>query len=437
MVKTSDAQVSDAPSLGSSIGSLLIVSLAIGVGFTMLQSFGIMAESAKAELHLSDSALAVIQGVSAAVSLVLFSIPIGIWVDRQNRVFIMIVMALGWTLGTFLTAIAPDPKVLFLARMLTGIGTTGGLTAVLSLASDYCRPDQRGRALLLPNISKTAGIGAGFTVAGLLLGAAAAHRLPALIHTTPWRSAQWVLGIASALLILPLLLLREPQRHETEAGPSAPLKVVLEEMKSRRRWIIPLFVGQTTVVMADAAAGIWISPVLQRSYHLQPGDFAGWLGALVFVTGIIGSVIGGLAADAGQKSQVRGGLLAGAVVAAIIGIPSALFPIMPSVVGAAIGVGSLMLAGSVTGIIASVALTVWLPNELRGLCIGAFITIAGLIGFGIAPSLVTMVSRSLGGEQHLGAALAIVGTIVSIVSVVGFAVSMRHAPVADFDSPVR
>lgn len=436
-MKPADAQISDAPSLGSSIGSLLIVSLAIGVGFTMLQSFGIMAESAKAELHLSDSALAVIQGVSAAVSLVLFSIPIGIWVDRQNRVFIMIVMALGWTLGTFLTAIAPDTKALFLARMLTGIGTTGGLTAVLSLASDYCRPEQRGRALLIPNISKSAGIAAGFTVAGLLLGATAAHRLPTLFHTTPWRNAQWVLGIASALLILPLLLLREPQRHETEAGPSAPLKVVLREMKSRRNWIIPLFVGQTTVVMADAAAGIWISPVLQRSYHLQPADFAGWLGALVFVTGIIGTVIGGLAADAGQKSRVRGGLLAGAIVAAIIGIPSALFPIMPSVIGVAIGVGSLMLAGSVTGIIAAVALTVWLPNELRGLCIGAFITIAGLIGFGIAPSLVTVVSRSLGGEQHLGAALAIVGTIVSIISVIGFAISMRHAPIIELDSPVR
>ncbi len=303
MMKRVAKQVGDVPALRSSIGSLLLVSLAIGVGFTMLQSFGIMAESAKAELNLSDSALAVVQGVSAAVSLVLFSIPIGIWVDRKNRVVIMIVMACGWTLGTFMTAAAPNMETLFLARMLTGIGTTGGLTAVLSLASDYCRPEQRGRALLIPNISKTAGIAAGFTVAGLLLGSTAVRHFPSLFHTSPWRNAQWVLGLASALLILPLFLLREPQRNEVEAGPSAPLRVVFGEMKSRRRWIIPLFVGQTTVVMADAAAGIWISPVLQRNYHLQPADFAGWLGALIFLTGIIGSVIGGVAADAGQKSH--------------------------------------------------------------------------------------------------------------------------------------
>ena len=182
-------------------------------------------------------------------------------------------------------------------------------------------------------------------------------------------------------LHLPLLLLREPKRHEVEAGPSAPFKVVLSELNARRGWIIPLFLGQTTVVMADAAAGIWVSPVLERFYHLQPGEFAGWLGALVFATGIVGSIIGGLVADMGQKSHIRGGLMIGAIAAAFVGVPSALFPIMPGVGTVAIAIGSLMLAGSVTAMVASVALTVWLPNELRGLGIGAFIAVAGLIGF--------------------------------------------------------
>jgi MFS family permease len=417
-----------APSIGRSILPLLLISLAMLVGFTMLQSFGIMAETAKAEMKLSDTALAVVQGVAAAIPLVLFSIPIGIWVDRWNRVAILIVMALGWTLGTFVTAAAGSPTILFFGRMLTAIGTTGGLTAVLSLASDYCRPEQRGRAIIIPNIAKTAGVAAGFAIAGLLLAQITARSIPALFGTTPWRSAQWMLGIGSALLILPLLLLREPARHEVEAGPTAPLKTVLAELGARRAWVIPVFVGQTSVVMADAAAGIWVSPVLERYYHLHPGDFAGWLGAVVFGTGIVGSIVGGLVADMGQKSRIRGGLMIGAIIAALVGVPSSLFPVMPSVVTLAIAVGSLMLAGSVTAMVASVALTVWLPNELRGLGIGAFIAVAGLIGFGIAPSLVTMVSGLLGGETHLNAALAIVGVSVSFLSVVGFWLAMRNAP---------
>jgi len=428
MVAHPEVTSAPAPSIGKSIGPLLLLSLSMLVGFTMLQSFGIMAETAKAEMHLSDTELAVVQGVAAAVPLVLFSIPIGIWVDRWNRVAILILMSVGWTLGTFVTAMAPSPTVLFFGRMLTAIGTTGGLTAVLSLASDYCLPEQRGRAIVIPNIAKTAGVAAGFAVAGLLLGGVTAHSLPAIFGSTPWRSAQWMLGIASAILVLPLFFLREPQRHEVEAGPSAPFKVVFAELSARSGWLLPLFVGQTSVVMADAAAGIWVSPVLERFYHLQPGEFGGWLGAIVFGTGIVGSIIGGLVADVGQKSRIRGGLMIGAIVAALIGIPCSLFPIMPSVATLAIAIGMLMLAGSVTAMVASVALTVWLPNELRGLGIGSFIAIAGLIGFGIAPSLVTLVSGWLGGESHLDTALAIVGVAVSLVSVAGFWLAMKRAP---------
>ena len=422
--------VTSEPTLGlkSSIGSLLLVSLAMLVGFTMMQSFGIMAESAKAEMGLSDTDLAIVQGVSAAIPLVLFSIPIGIWVDRWNRVAILIIMSIGWTLGTVITAAAPSTTILFFGRMLTAIGTTGGLTAVLSLASDYCRPEQRGRAIVIPNIAKTAGVAAGFTVAGLLLGAVAGQQLPNLFEASNWRSAQWFLALGSAVFILPLLFLREPDRHEVEAEPGAPIKVVLGELKARRAWIIPLFIGQTSVVMADAAAAIWVSPVLERDFHLTPAEFAGWVGAIVLVTGVLGSIIGGVVADMGQSSKVRGGLMIGAVAAAALGVPAALFPIMPGVGSFAIAFFLLTLAGNVTAMVASVALTVWLPNELRGLAIGAFIAIAGLIGFGIAPSLVTVVSAFLGGEGHLAPALAIVGVGVSIISVLGFWLAMKRAP---------
>ena len=173
--------------LASTVGPLLLISLAMLVGFTMMQSFGIMAESAKAELHLSDSALAVVQGVSAAIPLVIFSIPIGIWVDRSNRIAILLIMAIGWTIGTFVTAMASTTAILFVGRLLTSIGTTGGLTAVLSLASDYCLPQQRGRAIVIPNGAKTAGIAAGIAVAGVLLTAFTEGRLPNLFGATSWR----------------------------------------------------------------------------------------------------------------------------------------------------------------------------------------------------------------------------------------------------------
>lgn len=423
------ADAPPAPSILRSLAPLLILSLSVGAGFMMLQSFGIMAETAKHELKLSDAAIGFIQGGSAAVPLVLFSIPLGILVDRHNRVRLMIFLSLTWTLGTFMTAFGPNASILFIARMLTGIGTTGALTAVLSLAADLCRPEQRGRAMLIPTVGKTIGIAAGFAVAGALLGVFMGSGAPTWFGAlSSWRSAQLALGVVSAILTLPLFFLSEPPRHEVESASTAPFRVVMRELWERRGFLVPLFIGQATVVMADAAAGIWASPVLERSYHLRPAVFGQWLGAIVLVTGIVGALAGGLVADWGQKSGRRGGLLIGAVAAAAIGVPAALFPIMPSATGFALMIGLLLFAGTITGLIASVALTVLIPNELRGLSIGAFIAFAGLIGFGIAPSLVAWVSEFLGGEQHLGPALAIVGTIVSLASVAGFALAMRHAP---------
>jgi len=419
------------PPFARTLLPLLALALAMAVGFTMMGSFGTVQEGAKAELHLSDYTLSLIQGLSAALPLAVFSIPIGILVDRYNRVRMMIALALVWTLGTVLTGFAQGVPVLFVARMLTGIGTTGALTAALSLCADFCVPTQRGRAMLVVNLGKSLGFALALALSGALFGLFAHGSAPAwFAGMMPWRSVHLSLAVISVIAILPLFLLREPARQEVAAGTHAPFKVVAGELWARRVFLIPLFIGQISVVMADAAAGIWVSPVLSRNFHLQPDQFAGWMGTLLFGSGVVGAIVGGLSADRGQKSGRRGGLLIGAIVAAAVGVPAALFPIMPSVPLFGVAVGLLVTCGAVTGVVTSVALTVLIPNELRGLCIGAFIAIAGLIGYGLAPTLVAAASGMLGGEAHLAQGLAIVGVVTSAISVIAFTMAMRRAPVS-------
>ncbi len=426
------ATIALAPKSGfrSALPSLLALTLAMTIGFAMMGSFGTVQESVKAELRLTDATLGIIQGVSAGLALVVFSIPVGLLVDRFNRVRLMIALALVWTLGTALTAVAQDATMLFVARVLTATGTTGALTAALSLTADLCVPEQRGRAMLVVNLGKIAGVAGAFALGGWLFGAFTGGTLPTIAGMVPWRGTHVVLAIVSIVLIAPLLLLREPARREVAATTHAPFGVLAGQLWSRRRFLIPLFVGQVAVVMADNAALVWAAPVLSRRFGLQPGDFAGWMGALVLVSGLGGTLLGGFTADLGQKSGRRGGLLIGASVAAMLGVPAALFPIAPSVTWFALAFGLLSLCGAITGLATSVALTVLIPNELRGLCIGAFIAFAGLIGFGIAPPLVTLVSTMLGGEGHLAPALAIVGVVTGLLSVGAFLFAIRTAPVS-------
>ncbi|MBW6525009.1 MFS transporter [Sphingomonas sp. RHCKR47] len=435
--RTTPLQQNEALSSARFAGSavpLAALALAMMLGFTMMGSFGTVQESAKAELHLSDYTLSLVQGVSAALPLALFSIPIGILVDRFNRVRIMIALVALFVAGTALTGAARSVTVLFAARMLVGIGTTGALTAALSLCADLCAPAQRGRALLVINLGKSLGQALSFGLTGALFGLFVAGRVPALPAVgadTPWRAAHIALALLGATLLLPLFLLREPARQEVSAGTRAPFRVVAGELWARHTFLAPLFMGQISVVMADAAAGIWAAPVLSRSFGLRPDQFAGWMGTLIFGAGLLGAVVGGLSADWGQKSARRGGLLLGAVAAAALGIPAALFPIMPSAPLFAAALGTLIACGAVTGVVTSVALTVFIPNELRGLCIGAFIAIAGLIGFGVAPMLVAVASGLFGGEAHLAEGLALVGVVTSAASVAAFALAMRRAPMRD------
>ena len=417
------------PSFGRALMPLLALALSMAIGFTMMGSFATIQEAAKLEMGMSDYALSMVSGLSAAIPMLLLSIPVGIAVDRGNRVRMLIALSFVWTLGTVLTAVAQSVPLLFFARMLTAIGTTGALTAALSLGADLCAPHERGRATLIVTLGKTLGTAAGFAMAGWLFGWFIANNAAGWFGgVTPWRATHYVLAILGVVMALPLFFLREPARHEVVAGNHAPFRIVAGELWSRRRFLIPLFAGQVGVVMADAAAGIWAAPVLQRGYGLSPEQFAGWMGLLILLTGILGAIIGGFAADAGQKSGRRGGLLIGAVIAALLAIPAALFPIAPGVPSFAVALGTLMLCGTVTGLITSVALTTLLPNELRGLCIGAFIAIAGLVGFGITPTLVAGVSSLLGGESFIGIALAIVGTSVSVLAFLAFLVAMYRAP---------
>ncbi len=60
------------PGLGRSLVPLLALALSMAIGFTVMSSFATVQDGAKAELGLSDTLLALIQGVGAAVPLVIF-----------------------------------------------------------------------------------------------------------------------------------------------------------------------------------------------------------------------------------------------------------------------------------------------------------------------------------------------------------------------------
>jgi len=62
------------------------------------------------------------------------------------------------------------------------------------------------------------------------------------------------------------------------------------------------------------------------------------------------------------------------------------------------------------------------------LCLGAFMVFSSVLGRGIAPMLGTFGSEALGGEAHLGMALAVTGVVTALASLIAFVLAMLNAP---------
>jgi MFS family permease len=406
---------------------VLLVSFVVLVAGMVRLAFSPIQEAAKLELGLSDYQISLIQGIAAALPMAIIAIPLGWLTDHSNRARIMLVLGLCWTVGMVGGAFATDFTSLFIARMLAGLGTMSLIPVAISVLADLSAPQKRGRAMLFLGMGNTLGPALAFVLGGLLFTAFSGDLSIPGLNLTPWREVSLVFGIASAATLLLQFLVREPARHEVE-NTSTSLTLMLKALGRRWKFLLPLFVGQISVIMADAAAGVWAVPVLQRDLGQSVGAASGMLGGLLIVAGLLGPVIAGFGADMGHRSKVKGGILIGAVIAAAIGVPTAVFPIMPSLPLFGLVLFLLLIAGSITGLITATAIAVLIPNEERGVCLGAFMILGALIGLGVSPILVTLGSQALGGESHLAMSLAIVGVLTGILSLIGFIVAMRNAP---------
>lgn len=401
------------------MGTLFTLALALAYAMGSRTLFSPLQQLVAADLQLGDLELSLVQGLAASVPVALLSMPVGRWVDRANRIRLLMALLGVSVLGTVLTALVQSFWPLFLARMLAGAGASCALPVAISVVADLAPPERRGRALLGLSLGNMTGAALAFGLAGALLrwhgsGVGA------------WRSIHLDFAVVGTLVLGMLALLREPPRQEVAMQTALPLRVALEALWARRALLLPLFVGQVTVVMADTAAGIWMAPVITRRFGQTPEQFAAWSGLVILVGGLVGSALGALSADFGQSRRLPGGLLGGAVVAAGLSVPAAFYPLAPDAGTFAVTLGIFLTCGAVTGLVTATAIAVRLPNELRGVCLGAFVVVGALIGFGLAPTLVTWVSTALGGSARLPLALAIVSVVTSAMAFAGFLAAARE-----------
>ena len=376
---------------------LFLVSTSSYLDRTMLS---VALEPIKLEFHVTDSMLGLLSGASFAVLYVTLGIPVARWADRGDRKLIITGALAIWSAMTTLCGFTVSFLQLALVRIGVGAGEAGAMAPAQSLLADYFPPHQRARAISVFMISVTAGNFLGLSGGGWLT------------QTFGWRAMFLAAGLPG-LLLAPLVFttLSEP-RLSSRSAPSA---------ESFRATIIALGT-KPSYLMAVAAMALFfgvaygpltfVVPFLARVHGMRIGEAGAIAGFCTAVGGLAGNLLGGALTDRLSKQDIRWlAWIPAAGVLAIGGFYQGAFLVAAPWVMIAL----LFCGGVVTGAAypPMYALLHAVCGSVRRVtAIAAALFVANLVGFGLGPLSVGVLSDQLahtfGSAVGLQYALAIV-----------------------------
>ncbi|MBU9312855.1 MFS transporter [Burkholderia multivorans] len=355
------------------------------------------------EFGISDTAFSLLQGYAFAVFYTLAGLPLGRLVDRGSRRNLICAGLVFWGVATALFAFGQTYTQLLLARVGVGIGEAVLAPAAYSLIADCVEPARRGRALAVYYTSLAIGSGASLLLGGWLLAVipAAGMTVAGFGHVPAWRVA----FVAAALPSLPLALLmlasvREPVRHETTPSVAAERAASVREFARYLHAHAGTFARVLTYPALLSIIGYgalaWAPTLFARSFGMPPAHSGLLLGLIVAIAGAAGTLASGALSDRWAARGVGAARFRVALAGVcLFAAPSALWPLMPNAPLAFALLFVNVLGLSVAQAAAPTSIQAVVPNRLRGQAIALYLLLAGLLGIGLGPTAVALLTEHL------------------------------------------
>jgi MFS family permease len=404
-------------------------------GMTVLTLFAnngivsLLLQSIKRDLQLSDTQVSLIVGFAAAAFNAIVSLPVSRLVDVVSRKLILGTGLLVVGAMSALSGLAGNFWQLFATRVGAGIGGSGNAAATYSMLADYFPPAKLPRAIAVMNIGFSSGAALALLLGGTLIAATSAMtnvELPLVGIVRPWQYAFLVMAIPDIVLgLMMLTTLMEPARRgrasaaalatydapataaatavpEVAAAPadakpvavgtSLPIRTVVRYLLDNRAAFGPLFLGLALNSLAMGAL-VWHAPFYERTYDWGPARYGIVQGFIYLLLWPPGLLFGGWLAEYFAKQGRDDANLRVVALAMAAHIPFAIsYALMPSA-------NLALTVGAINAVILSVstgplnaALQVIVPNNMRGQITALFIFLFTMIGTGIAPTVVAMIT---------------------------------------------
>ena len=274
----------DAPGL-----ALTLLTAILTVGFIDRIVMNVLAVPIQAEFHLTDTQVGLLTGFAFALLNVTLGIAVARYAERGNRMGLIVVGTLLWSLATAACGFVGNFTQLLLARVGVGVGEAVGLPANQSVIGDYFPAERRATAMSVLMLSPPI---------GAFLGAAGGGWVG---QEFGWRNAFLIATVPGALLaIAAWALIAEPPRgrYDREASGDVPsLWAVLRRLwglKSARH----LVAGSTIASLVGFGLNGFFTFLLVRKFGMSLAQAAFWSALLGSLPGAIAVIAGGRLADA-------------------------------------------------------------------------------------------------------------------------------------------
>ena len=368
-----------------------------------------LAESMKhSELQLSDTQLGSL--MTGFLIVYMLAAPLfGSLGDTRSRPR-MLALGVGiWSVATALAGFARGYASLFAARAAVGVGEAAYGTISPALLADYFPRERRGRVFAIFFAAIPIGSALGYVLGGLV------------DHYFGWRYAFFVAGVPGLVLAALAVRLYDPPRGAQDADAPGPHSATVGRAARaayaallRNRPYILTVLGYAAYTFAIGALAFWTPSFLERIRGIPKAQATVQFGAVVVVTGFVGTYGGGWVGDYYLRTSRQAYLWVSGI-ATLVAAPLTLLALavgQPSVYWTAIVAAELCLFAS-TGPINSAIVNV-VPPEIRATAVALSIFTIHVLGDVPSPSLV----GALSDARTLGEAVLIIPVAVLVSGVI-------------------
>lgn len=398
----------------------------------------------RSDLQLSDTQLSLLHGFAFALFYAILGFPIGRAADRYHRVGIIVTGISFWSIMTAVCGLAKNFPQLFLARMGVGIGEAALNPCAYSIITDSFPRRLLSRALSTYVMGTYMGFGAAFVIGGLVVEAITLEPVVQVLvlgKIYAWQAVFFYVGLPGLIVALLILFtVREPERFgRLSAAPNftgVPLTAVFKFIKQNRRTLACHLAGFSFIAVLVNGLALWTPSFFNRTYGWEVADSGIRYGLVLLCCGPLGIFLGGWLADRIDRNAARGGsFVSAAVFSALSILPACFSPLAETPEMALVLIVGLVLATSAPWGVAVSAIQQISPNEMRGQISALYLFVVNLIGIGLGPTAVALITDQVFGSDTalrysmaiVGGGAAVLGTAMLLLGLGAFRESSQRA----------